>query len=54
MQQYGSKYFAGRPPPHPNDPRGIWSKGQNSTFVEHGSVTYQIEWNHKMQQHGSK
>ena len=30
------------------------SKGQNSTFSEHGHVANQIKGNHQMQQHGSK
>ena len=30
------------------------SIGQNLTFSAHGPVAYQIKWNHKMQQHGSK
>ena len=30
---------------------GMGSKGQNSTFSEHGQVAYQIKGNHKMQQH---
>ena len=46
MQQQGSKYFARRPPPPP-DPRGRGSKGQNSTFSEHGQVAYQIKGNHE-------
>ena len=33
---------------------GMGSKGQNSTFSEHGHVTYQIKGNHQMQQHGRK
>ena len=41
MQQHGSKYFA--PPPPPSRP--WWSKGQNSTFSEHGPVAYQIKRN---------
>ena len=41
MQQYGSNYFAGRPPPT----QGVGSKGLNSTFSEH--VAYQIKWNHE-------
>ena len=39
------------PPPQP---LGMGSVGQNSTFSEHGHVTYQIKGNHGMQQHGSK
>ena len=38
MQQHGSKYFTRRPPV---------SKGQNSTFSEHGWVAYQIKGNHE-------
>ena len=26
---------------------GVGSKGQNSTFSEHGHVVYQIKWDHK-------
>ena len=33
MQQHGSKYFTHRPPPH-------LTKGQHSTFAEHGHVAY--------------
>ena len=38
------------------DPRpwGMQSKGQNSTFSEHGHVGYKFKWNQEMQQHGSK
>ena len=32
----------------------LGSKGQNSTFSEHGHVSYQIKGNHQMQLHGSK
>ena len=39
MQQHGSKYFARRPP----SDQGVASKGQNSTFLEHGHVVYQIK-----------
>ena len=39
--------------PHPLT-RGLGSKGQISTFSEHGHVANQIKWNHEMQQHGSK
>ena len=39
-QQHGSKYFACRTPP----PLAL-SKGQNSTFSEHGHVGYQIQGN---------
>ena len=43
MQQRGSKYFA----PDPLPPAmGEGSKGQNSTFLEHAYVAYQIKWNH--------
>ena len=34
MQQHGNKYFARRPLPDPV----VESKGQNSTFSEHGNV----------------
>ena len=60
MQQHGSKGFARRPanttkpPPPPPLTLGMGSVGQNSTFSEHGHVTYQIKWNLKMQQHSSK
>ena len=27
---------------------GMWSMGQNSTFLEHGRVAYQINWNHEI------
>ena len=37
MQQYGSKYFARRPPPP--------TLGRNSTFSDHGHVAYQIKEN---------
>ena len=33
---------------------GLGSKGQNSTFLEHGHVAYQMKGNPKMQQYGSK
>ena len=33
---------------------GLGSKGQNSTFLEHGHVAYQIKGNPKMQQYGIK
>ena len=46
MQQHGSKYFARRALPSPT-PLTIGSKGQNSTFSEHGHVVYQIKDNHK-------
>ena len=40
-------------PADPNPPSippylRIGSKGQNSTFSEHGYVTYHIKWNHKL------
>ena len=41
MQQHCSKYFASRPPLPPDR----WD--QNSTFSEHGHVTYQLKGNHK-------
>ena len=60
MQQHGIKYFARRPPPPqppsppPRDthiliqtPTTLGSKGQNSTFLEHGHVAYQIKGNHE-------
>ena len=34
--------------------QGLGSKGQNSTFSEHGHFAYQIKGNHEMQQHSSK
>ena len=39
--------------PLPQNPRD-GTIGQNSTFLEHDHVVYQIRWNHEMQQHGSK
>ena len=42
------------PPPHTHLTLGMESLGQNSTFSEHGHVTYQIKGNHSMQQHGNK
>ena len=42
MQQYCSKCFAGRPPPHPVDPRGMGSKGQHSVFTENGNVIIKL------------
>ena len=47
MQQHGSKYCAHRPLPPPLTPLtlGLGSKGQNSTFSEHGHVAYKIKWN---------
>ena len=47
MQQHGSKFFARRLPLS----LGVGSKGQNSTFFEHGHVSYQIK--SRMQQHAS-
>ena len=46
MQQHGSKYFDRRLHPPPTSPT-LWmgSVGQNSTFAEHGHVTYQIKEN---------
>ena len=44
MQQHGSKYCASRPPP---PTFGVESKGQTSTFSEHGHIAYQIKWNHE-------
>ena len=41
MQKHGSKYFARRSTPT------LGSKGQNSTFSEHGRVAYQIKGNHE-------
>ena len=47
--------FVRRPPYHPPRPPtlGIGSKGQNSTFSEHGIKAYQIQGKHSMQQHSS-
>ena len=44
------------PPPlwAPHLTQGLGSKGQNSTFSEHGHFAYQIKGNHEMQQHSSK
>ena len=41
------------PPPPLGTPltQGLGSKGQNSTFSEHGPFAYQIKGNHEMQQH---
>ena len=44
MQQYGSKYFACRPP---SPDSGVRSKGQNSKFSEYGHIAYQIKRNNK-------
>ena len=46
MQQHGIKYFACRSPPPPQT-FGVGSIGQNSTFSEHGPVSYQIIENHQ-------
>ena len=43
MQQHGSKYFASRPSYLPT--LGMGSVVQNSTFLEHGYVAYQIKEN---------
>ena len=43
MQQLCSKYFV---------LRQTGSKGQKSTFSEHGHVAYQITGNQEMQKHG--
>ena len=53
MQQHGSKYSNILPADTP-PPLGMGPIGQNSTFSEHGHVTYQFKGNHEMQQHGSK
>ena len=42
MQQHGSKYFLSADPTPTADPGG-GSKGQNSTFTEHGHLAYQIK-----------
>ena len=47
-----AKYFARRPLATPT--LGMWSVGQNLTFLEHGHVAYQLKGNQEMQQHGSK
>ena len=44
MQQHGSKTL----PTDPNDPRGMGSIGQNSSFSEHGHVAYQSKGNHEL------
>ena len=44
MQQHGSKCYACRRPP---PTLGMGSIGQNSTFLEHGHVAYQIKGNHE-------
>ena len=47
MQQHFRKYFVYRPPPpantHTHQTLRLGSKGQNSTFSEHGHVAYQIK-----------
>ena len=54
MQQHGTKYLPADPlPPPPPPTLGIGSKGQNSTFSEHGIKAYQIKGKHSMQQHSS-
>ena len=40
MHQHGSKYLAHR---HPPSTLGEGSKGQNSPFLKHGHVAYQIK-----------
>ena len=51
MQQNGSKCFVCRPPPPWTWPspstNGVGSKGQNSSFTEHGHVLYQVKLNHE-------
>ena len=49
MQQNGSKYFAGRPPPHPT--LGV---NRSKTCSEHGPVAYQINEESQMQHDGRK
>ena len=46
MQHHGSNYFADRPLSTPY-PLTMGSKGQNSTFSEHGHVAYQIKDNYE-------
>ena len=41
------------PPPLPTT-AGDGVKRSKFNFLEHSNVAYQIYWNHKMQQHGSK
>ena len=53
MKQHGSDNFPRRPLSS-TPPLGMGSVGQNSTFSEHGHVTYHIKGNHRIQQHGSK
>ena len=43
MQQYGTKYFACRPPPLTF---GMGSIGHNLTFLEKDYIKYQIKGNH--------
>ena len=45
MQQHGNKYFASRQRPTHHPP--ALCVGQNSTFSEHGHVTYHIKGNHE-------
>ena len=48
MQQHGGKFCRRPPTPYRHhDPRGIVSKGHNSTFSEHGHFAYQIKGNHE-------
>ena len=44
MQQHASTYSVLT---HTLDPWGVGSKGQNSSFSEHGHVAYHIKGNHK-------
>ena len=44
--EHGSKYFTRRSPP-PQRPNGMGSIGQNSTFLQHGPVAYQVKGNHE-------
>ena len=57
MQQHGSKYFVRRSltttPPPLTPTLGLGSKGQNSTYSEHGHFAYQIRES-RMHQNGSK
>ena len=46
MQQHGNKYFACIAPPT-SPAHGDRVKGQNSSFLEHGYVAYQIKGNHE-------
>ena len=43
MQQHCSKYFVRGPPSILPQTLGVGSKCQNSTFLEHGHVAYQIK-----------